>query len=116
MTLKRSWIQVFLMVALTLVCTVSISLASSTLALAQDGGTGNDQNSEVNARAQNADDKKDDASGSQYDQYGQDIEITNIINIPGKDLPKTGGPPLLGILFAVVAGAGLLTTVVRRRQ
>jgi uncharacterized repeat protein (TIGR01451 family) len=55
------------------------------------------------------------SASAQYDQYGQDVEITNIINIPGKDLPKTGGPPLLGILFSVVAGAGLLTAVVRRR-
>ncbi|MGB3632585.1 MAG: hypothetical protein WA982_00940 [Rubrobacteraceae bacterium] len=54
--------------------------------------------------------------GNATDQYGQDIEITNIINIPETDLPKTGGPPLLGILFAVTAGAGLLTAVVRRRR
>lgn len=45
------------------------------------------------------------------DQYGD----TNIINIPGKNLPNTGGPPLLAIFFSVVAGAGLLTAVVRRR-
>lgn len=36
-------------------------------------------------------------------------------SVPDKDLPKTGGPPLLAILFSVVAGAGLLTAVVRRR-
>lgn len=53
-------------------------------------------------------------SGDQYSQ-GQDVEITNIINIPSKGLPKTGGPPLLAILFSVAAGAGLLTAVVRRR-
>lgn len=49
------------------------------------------------------------------DQYDQGVEITNIINVPDKDLPETGGPPLLGILFSVVAGAGLLTAVIRRR-
>lgn len=53
--------------------------------------------------------------GSSSDQYGGDIKITNIINIPGKDLPETGGPPVLGIFFSVLAGAGLLTAVVRRR-
>ncbi len=62
------------------------------------------------------------AGGDQYDDNGDngdqndaDDDRDNIINVPDKDLPKTGGPPLLGILFAVVAGAGLLTAVVRRR-
>ncbi|CAN5572647.1 hypothetical protein BH24ACT22_BH24ACT22_11700 [soil metagenome] len=54
--------------------------------------------------------------GSGSDQYGRDVEITNTINIPSKGLPKTGGPPLLGILFSVLAGAGLLTAVLRRRS
>ena len=54
--------------------------------------------------------------GNSDDQYGQDVEINNIINIPEKDLPKTGGPPLLGVLFVVVAGTGLLTAVVRRKR
>ncbi|CAN5913414.1 hypothetical protein BH23ACT11_BH23ACT11_31070 [soil metagenome] len=54
--------------------------------------------------------------GTADDQYGQDVEITNIINIPEKDLPETGGLPLLGILFAVFAGLGLLTTVLTRRS
>lgn len=39
-----------------------------------------------------------------------------VLNIPPKDLPPTGGPPLLGILFAVMAGASLLTAVARRRR
>jgi uncharacterized repeat protein (TIGR01451 family) len=55
------------------------------------------------------------SASSQYSQYAPDVEITNIINIPGKDLPDTGGPPLLAVFFSVVAGAGLLTAVVRRR-
>lgn len=54
-------------------------------------------------------------NGSAGDQYAPNVEITNIINVPGKDLPDTGGLPLLAILFSVVAGAGLLTAVVRRR-
>ena len=36
-------------------------------------------------------------------------------SIPDKDLPETGGVPLLGVAFFVLAGAGLLTAVVRRR-
>ncbi len=109
MILKRSRFRVFLMVGLTLLCAVLISLASSTLAPAQ-GMTLLDQTAGGNG------DSNGQASSSQY-QYGQDdIDITNIINIPGKDLPKTGGLPLLGILFAVVVGTGLLTAVVRRRR
>lgn len=50
--------------------------------------------------------------GSAEDQYDDDDDI---INIPNKDLPNTGGPPLLAIFFSVVAGAGLLTALVRRR-
>lgn len=54
-------------------------------------------------------------SGSANNQYIPDVEVTNVINIPDKKLPPTGGPPLLVIFFSVVAGAGLLTAVVRRR-
>ena len=53
---------------------------------------------------------------NQYAQYTPNVEVTNIINIPAKALPNTGGPPLLAIFFSVVAGAGLLTAVVRRRS
>ena len=45
-----------------------------------------------------------------------DADDDDIINVPNKDLPKTGGPPLLGIAFFILAGAGLLTAVVRRRR
>ncbi len=55
------------------------------------------------------------SASAQYDQYRPNVEITNIINIPDKALPDTGGPPMLGIFFSIVAGAGLLTAVVRRR-
>lgn len=55
------------------------------------------------------------SASAQYDQYSPNVEITNIINIPDKALPDTGGPPMLGIFFSIVAGAGLLTAVVRRR-
>jgi hypothetical protein len=54
--------------------------------------------------------------GSASEQYAPNVEITNIINIPGKNLPDTGGPPLLGILFSAAAGLGLITAVVRRRH
>ena len=45
----------------------------------------------------------------------EDDDRKDVINVPGKDLPDTGGPPLLGVAFFVLAGAGLLTAVVRRR-
>lgn len=83
---KRKGLRAFRMLSLTLICAAFILLASSSLVLAQDG------------------------------QYTLDIEITNIINIPEKDLPETGGPPLLAILVSTVAGAGLLTAVVKRRN
>lgn len=54
-------------------------------------------------------------NGSANDQYSPNVEVTNIINIPDKNLPPTGGPPLLAIFFSVVAGVGLITAVVRRR-
>ena len=62
------------------------------------------------------------AGEDQYDNNGDDDndadendDRDNIVNVPGKDLPNTGGPPLLGVAFFVLAGAGLLTAVVRRR-
>lgn len=53
------------------------------------------------------DDNGDDTNG--------DADENGVINIPDGNLPNTGGPPLLAILFSVVAGAGLLTALVRRR-
>lgn len=53
--------------------------------------------------------------GNANNQYTPNVEVTNIINVPGKDLPDTGGPHLLAIFFSVVAGAGLLTALVRLR-
>ena len=108
MILKRNRVKVFWMVGLMLICVVSMSLASSTLVLAQDQDDGGSRQTEVTTESEGA------ASSGQY-QYDQDIDITNIINIPDKGLPKTGGPPLLAILFSFVVGAGLLTAVVRRR-
>lgn len=54
------------------------------------------------------------------DQYAQDddVEVTNIINVPEKDLPRTGGNPI-SILFsgALVLGAGIaLLRIARRRH
>ena len=55
------------------------------------------------------------------DQYGKDEDtdsVTNVINIPDKDLPDTGGPalvlPAVGLLLA--AGGLRGAQVLRRRD
>ena len=57
------------------------------------------------------DDNDDDNNG---DNDADDDVIDD--SVPDKDLPETGGLPLLGVAFFVLAGAGLLTAVVRRRR
>lgn len=64
----------------------------------------------------NGGDGSGNGGGSASDQYSLNLEVTNIINIPAKDLPDTGGPPLLAILFSAAAGLGLITAAVRRRH
>ena len=60
--------------------------------------------------------REDDSPNDVVDENDdEDNDRDNIVNVPGKDLPDTGGPPLLGVAFFVLAGAGLLTAVVRRR-
>ncbi|MGF1473332.1 MAG: DUF11 domain-containing protein [Rubrobacteraceae bacterium] len=83
-----------------------------------NGDNGNGDNGDGdNGDGDNGDgDNGDGDGGSASEQYSDDVEVTNIINIPDKDLPKTGGPAPLFILFSVVAGAGLLTAVARRRS
>lgn len=39
-----------------------------------------------------------------------------VINTPDKNLPDTGGLPPLALGFFLIAGAGLLTAVIRRRS
>ncbi len=63
--------------------------------------------------------------GSANDQYNgqyddgdqqQQQQEEQIINLPNKPLPNTGGfPPLLAVGFFLVAGAGLAVSIVRRR-
>lgn len=52
------------------------------------------------------------------DANDEDIDDGDVISdsVPDKDLPETGGVPLLGVAFFMFAGAGLLTAVVRRRR
>lgn len=57
-------------------------------------------------------DPGDDSSAD--DQENSDAENPNVVNVPDKDLPNTGGPPLL-VIGIVLAGAGLLTAVLRRK-
>lgn len=56
--------------------------------------------------------------GDQYKKNGDDNEVTNIINVPKKDLPDTGGTalllPVVGVLM--VAGGILGTQLFRRRD
>ncbi len=59
-----------------------------------------------------SDDNNDDNNDANDDE--DDNNDNDIINVPDKDLPETGGVPLLGVALFVFAGAGLLTAVVRR--
>ncbi len=58
----------------------------------------------------------DDVVDENDDNNADDNDRDNVINVPDKDLPETGGPPLLGVALFLLAGAGLLTAVVRRRR
>lgn len=58
--------------------------------------------------------------GNAADQYEQDedeVEITNIINVPAKDLPKTGGSSLFVLpVGTLVLGLGIALLGVARRH
>jgi hypothetical protein len=50
-------------------------------------------------------------------QFGDfEAEATNIINIPDKPLPQTGGPSLPLLALFTLVGAGLSVAILRRRS
>jgi hypothetical protein len=57
-----------------------------------------------------------DGDNGDGDDDGDDPRADDVINVPDKNLPNTGGfPPLLVAGFLLVVGGGLITAVVRRR-
>lgn len=75
---------------------------------AGNGGNGNGNNNGGSATDQYTDQYADEDQQQQQQQQ--------VINIPNKPLPNTGGfPPLLAGGFFLVAGAGLAVSIVRRR-
>ena len=100
-------------------------------AAARSANAENDNDSVRTTVGDNSDADDNGASGGQYEVDDEDNNSNSVGNeeedndadddvindsVPDKDLPETGGVPLLGVAFFVLASAGLLTAVVRRRR